>query len=184
MPPAPVDRTWLLTWTTYGTWLPGDARGSKIRVRDGRGARATELVPGGTRNANALRDAARARLKQDPIRLTSKQAEVAADAIQEEAERRGWTAFAIAVMANHAHVTVGVAGDPAGGSLLHALKSHASRVLNMEWRRPAAGTWWTQGGSTRVLRSEPAVIAAVRYVRDQEYPLVVRLDTRMWGGAV
>jgi len=21
------DRHWLLTWTTYGTWLPGDARG-------------------------------------------------------------------------------------------------------------------------------------------------------------
>ena len=23
----PVDRYWFLTWTTYGTWLPGDERG-------------------------------------------------------------------------------------------------------------------------------------------------------------
>ena len=25
--PASCDRWWLLTWTTYGTWLPGDQRG-------------------------------------------------------------------------------------------------------------------------------------------------------------
>ena len=23
----PIDRNWFLTWTTYGTWLPGDPRG-------------------------------------------------------------------------------------------------------------------------------------------------------------
>ena len=22
-----IDRIWFLTWTTYGTWLPGDERG-------------------------------------------------------------------------------------------------------------------------------------------------------------
>src|SRR5947209_816005 len=27
-----MDRYWFLTWTTYGTWLPGDARGFVGRV--------------------------------------------------------------------------------------------------------------------------------------------------------
>jgi hypothetical protein len=29
-----MDRYWLLTRTTYGTWLPGDVRGFVSRVRD------------------------------------------------------------------------------------------------------------------------------------------------------
>ena len=28
-----ADRHWLLTWTTYGTWLPGDDRGSVVDSR-------------------------------------------------------------------------------------------------------------------------------------------------------
>jgi hypothetical protein len=30
-----MDRYWLLTSTTYDTWLPGDERGSVTRVKDG-----------------------------------------------------------------------------------------------------------------------------------------------------
>ena len=29
----PSHRYWLLTWTTYGTWLPGDDRGFVSPVR-------------------------------------------------------------------------------------------------------------------------------------------------------
>ena len=29
-----MDRFWFLTWTTYGTWLPGDARGFVSPVWD------------------------------------------------------------------------------------------------------------------------------------------------------
>jgi hypothetical protein len=32
-----VDRVWMITWTTYGTRLPGDARGFVSNVRDGPG---------------------------------------------------------------------------------------------------------------------------------------------------
>ena len=34
-----MDRYWLLTWHTYGTWLPGDRRGFVGRVREGSGPR-------------------------------------------------------------------------------------------------------------------------------------------------
>jgi hypothetical protein len=29
-----MDRQWLITWTCYGTWLPGTARGFVGNVRD------------------------------------------------------------------------------------------------------------------------------------------------------
>ncbi len=183
-PLPPVDRTWLLTWTTYGSWLPGDARGSKLRVPDGSGRRVPAFLSGDAPAAAWLRITASGLLKRDPIRLTALQAEVAADAIDAQARYRGWTCFATAVMSNHVHVVIGVPADPPASTLLKTLKAYASRALNERWRRPESGTWWTQSGSTRLLRSEPAVIAAVRYVRDQEYPLVVRLDTRTWDGEV
>src|SRR5262249_61062771 len=41
-----MDRYWLLTWTTYGSWLPGDARGSVASVRNKTGPRIEHDQPG------------------------------------------------------------------------------------------------------------------------------------------
>jgi REP element-mobilizing transposase RayT len=74
-------------------------------------------------------------------------------------------------MANHVHLVVGVPGDPDPARLLQAFKAYASRALN----RDAGGErrWWTESGSRRILRGSDAVVAAVRYVMGQEYPLVL-----------
>jgi hypothetical protein len=39
------DHFWLLTWTTYGSWLPGDARGSVTAVKNAPGARRRNNIP-------------------------------------------------------------------------------------------------------------------------------------------
>lgn len=41
-----MDRHWLLTWTTYGTWLPGDVRGFVSDVKDGPGPEVRHNIPG------------------------------------------------------------------------------------------------------------------------------------------
>jgi hypothetical protein len=41
-----MDRYWLLTWTTYGTWLPGDKRGFVSPVRTGAGSERRHNQPG------------------------------------------------------------------------------------------------------------------------------------------
>jgi hypothetical protein len=41
-----VDRHWLLTSTTYGTWLPGDPRGFVSNVADGPGPEVRHNIPG------------------------------------------------------------------------------------------------------------------------------------------
>ncbi len=41
-----MDRYWLLTWTTYATWLPGDPRGFVSNIADEAGKGIRHNVPG------------------------------------------------------------------------------------------------------------------------------------------
>ena len=41
-----MDRHWLITWTCYGTWLPGDARGFVGNVREEDGTQVSHNLPG------------------------------------------------------------------------------------------------------------------------------------------
>ena len=170
-----MDRYWLLTWTTYGTWLPGDRRGFVSPVRQDDGTHVIHNVPGTPVDSEMpdLEQAMRQSMKGRPIRLTQEQATVVLDQFHETVAYRGWQLLAAAVMANHVHLVVGVPGDPEPERMLHSFKSYASRALNKRWQRPRNGTWWTSSGSKRKLPDERAVIGAVRYVLDQEYPLAV-----------
>jgi hypothetical protein len=147
-----MPRYWLLTWTTYGTWLPGDARGFVSRVREGAapdGPRIEHCIPGTPymKDLPGLARASRAAMKGDPIRLRLDQATLAAQDFSATAKYRGWELLAGAVMANHVHLVVGVPDDPPPEKLLQIFKSYASRALNRAFGRPAGGTWWTESGS-------------------------------------
>jgi REP element-mobilizing transposase RayT len=167
-----MDRHWLLTWTTYGSWLPGDRRGFVGQLRDATGLPYIHNLPHTPCDADmpALEGAMRAAMKGAPIRLGPAQAEALVAQFRETAAYRGWLLLAGAVMANHVHLVVGVPGDPDPEKLLHDFKSYASRTLNRLGSRPVNGTWWTESGSKRKLRD---VLAAVEYVRNQERPLVI-----------
>ena len=116
------------------------------------------------------------RLKCPPIYLTQEHADLLLPQFHETAAYRGWTLLAVAVMSNHAHLVVGVPGDPDPSDVLGDLKGYASGPLNRRWGKPASGTWWTEGGSKRKKRDEAAILEAVRYVRDQHEPLVLWLN--------
>ena len=172
MPPA--DRHWLLTWTTYGSWLPGDDRGSVSPVRDAPGSRRKHNRPGTDYDPPlpGLIRSARGLLKSPPIRLTPAQAEVVFQQFQQTAKHRGWALLAVAIMRTHIHIVVGVPGDPDPHTILRDFKSYASRALNSSWTKPA-GRWWTESGSKRKLPDQPDVIAAVHYVAHQPAPLLI-----------
>ena len=121
----------------------------------------------------ALESAVRGKLKCPPIRLTRQQAEVLFAQFQETAGFRQWQLLAVAVMDSHCHVVLGVPGDPDPSKLLGDLKSYGSRSLNRRWTKPPSDTWWTESGSKRKLPDERAVLQAVKYVTEQEYPLVI-----------
>jgi REP element-mobilizing transposase RayT len=175
-------RTWLLTNTTYGTWLPGDPRGSVTSVRDLRpsdptpDARIEHDLPGEPweEELPGLHRAAMSQMKAPPIYLDLEQAEALLDQFQETATHRNWTLLAVAVMANHFHIVVEVPGDPDPGKVLADFKAYGSRKLNRAYGKPPSETWWTEKGSKRKLKDEQAVADAVNYVLyKQPHPLVV-----------
>ena len=179
-----MDRFWLLTWTTYGTWLPGDGRGFVSDLRDAEHERYRRNEPGTECVADlpALRGFAQATLQCDPIFLTASQANVLLAQFHETARFRGWMLLAAAVMANHVHLVVAVPGDPEPEKLLQSFKAYGSRALNQKFGRPVSDTWWTASGSTRKLPNENAVRGAVEYVRRQQRPLVVWVYEEASGG--
>ena len=176
------DRFWLLTWTTYGTWLPGDKRGFVSPVPDdSTGKRIKNNIVDTPYDADVpqLRNEAIANLKCDPVYLSTTQSEAIIDQLMETAAHRKWLLLATAIMRNHIHVVVGVPGDPNPENMLRDFKAYASRRLNKHWPKPVSGTWWTRSGSKRKLPTELAVIDAVAYVRDQANPLVVRIHDQI-----
>jgi len=170
-----MSRTWLLTSTTYGTWLPGDERGFVSRVRDKDGHYVLHNIHGEPydRDMPGLRLAAKGKLKCAPILLTKGQAVAVAEQFLETATHRGWGLITCAVMANHFHSVVEAPDEVPSADILGDLKSYASRRLNRTWRKPVSGTWWTESGSRRSLPDADAIRSATRYVRDQFNALVV-----------
>jgi hypothetical protein len=127
-----MDRYWLLTSSTYGSWLPGDERGFVCSLRDESGQRIIHNVPGTPYDADlpALKQYAEKLLKCDPIRFTLAQAEALWSQFLETAGYRGWQLLVVGIMANHIHLVVGVPGDPDPKKILGDFKSYGSRALN------------------------------------------------------
>ncbi len=170
-----MDRHWFLTWTTYGTWLPGDDRGFVSNVRAGNGPEVKHAEPGTPydQKQRGLTIAAQEQLRGDPVWLRSEHAVALVEQFQETARFRGWAIIAVAIMANHIHIVLGVSGDPEPDSLLRDLKSYGSRRLNRLAGKPTSGNWWTAGGSRRILRGETALRTVVKYVQNQSNPLII-----------
>ncbi len=119
-------------------------------------------------------------MTEGAVLLEPTQAADLAEQLRETASHRGWRLLALAVLANHVHVVVGVPGDPEPEKLLGDFKAWGTRRLNRVGDRRAR--WWTQGGSRRRKKTAAALRAALAYVRDQLYALVVWLDpeARAW----
>ena len=168
-------RWWFLTWTTYGTWLPGDRRGSvsaRWNERDTtRNNRHGEAYDGPSTQRH--REAAMNQ-RHGSVWLRREHAERLLTQFRETAAYRRWTLIAVAIMANHVHLLVEATGDPEPDRLLRDFKSYGSRALNAAFG--PRDRWWTQSGSKRKRNDEAAVVATVRYVRDQARPLVVWLN--------
>ncbi len=148
---------YFVTWTTYGTWLRGDARGSI--VGDNRfGA------------PHAERDNARQRhdeklLTHEPVRFGDAERTVVEATIREVCEHRDWRILALACRTNHVHVVV--AGSATPERMMNQLKSWSTRRLREANLVEAEGRVWTTHGSTRHLFDAKAVASAVHYVEHQ-----------------
>jgi REP element-mobilizing transposase RayT len=170
-----MNRYWFLTFTTYGSRLPGDRRGFVSNVADALGnpVRHNQLWQPFDQDHPGLRSYAASRMKGPMVLFQKVQAETILAQFQETARYRGWQLLAVAIMPDHVHIVVGVPGDPEPETLLRDFKSYASRSLNEGWGKPKSDTWWTGGGSTRKLKDLTAIREKIEYVRNQPNSLVI-----------
>lgn len=172
--------TYLLTWTTYGTWLPGHKRGFVGRMERENGShharnRVGELHD---RDAPHLESYSKSIMRGQRVVLSGDHARFCATEIDSVANRNGFVVRVASIMATHLHI-VAKSDQHDGASLLQLLKGNLSRSLSKRFGRQDAPTWWTRHGSRRLLPNEFARDCAVRYVLTQAHPLVVMRETRL-----
>ncbi|USN99124.1 MAG: transposase [Phycisphaeraceae bacterium] len=153
---------YFLTWTTYGTWLHGDERGS---VDDEHNAVGTALI-----DADRLRlRSGRRALREDAFTLDAKTRPVVERAIRDHAEHRRWRIDALSARSNHVHVVVAAPSHPAA-VVAGQFKSWATRRLRESGLIGERRRVWTKMASTRILHTEASRSAVVDYVRNFQDP--------------
>ena len=108
---------YFLTWTCYGTWLPGDDRGW-TKWQGG------EVIP-----QPLLADWCRERMNESPVILGSTQRKIVHDTIKRHCELRSWKLHAVNCRSNHCHVVV-TANSHHGEQVRDQFKSWCSRTLS------------------------------------------------------
>jgi REP element-mobilizing transposase RayT len=165
-----------ITWTTYGSRLPGDERGyvSNTLVL-GEGFLRKLNVPGTPVTADDAVTLANARRQQkgETVYLSADEAWIVAQSLIEAATKRGWRILRAAIIANHVHVVVIDCPDD-GEAVRRVLKGFTQAKLSDALGQ--SRRWWTAGGSDRYKHGWAAIEAAVNYVRDQEGKLAEIID--------
>ena len=145
---------YFITWTTYGTWLHGDDRGSVADV-----GRESVLV--GT-NRSRL-DRVSSQMIDDPCVMNTTMREVVDRAIRRHAEVRSWIIHTLNVRTNHVHVVVGASGtrpEVVAGQF----KAWGTRDLRAAELINGLERVWTKKASTRWINDAGSLRKAIDYV--------------------
>jgi len=158
--------TFLLTFGTYGSHLPGDDRGSTRRG-------------GGYHQPNGpLRAHAASLMTSAPVSFCEVTRPVVLRALLEVARYRGWELIAAHVRNEHVHCVV--SGEGTASAMLRDFKAYSTRALR-EAGWPRDVKVWARHGSVRALHDERAIQAAAHYVHMRQgepmarYPAVAEL---------
>ena len=152
----PDPLAFFLTWTTYGTWLPGDERGWILKDK-------------GIQLPNPEKEnAAKKRMTEPPFILNEQQRRIVERTITEHCQIRGWQLYAVNCRTKHVHVVVSANCEPE--DMRDQFKAWCTRRLREnEHLRNNKGNrrkWWTERGSQRYIGDEQSLEEAVRYVLD------------------
>jgi REP element-mobilizing transposase RayT len=147
---------YFITWTTYGTWLHGDARGWADKEGYHKGKQADDAL---------LRQRRERQLKHPPITITPKMRVCVETAIREVCEHRGWKLHELNARTNHVHAVV--AADATADKVLGDFKAYATRALRKAKLLASDKEVWTEGGDKVFLRGDDAVERCCEYVRNQ-----------------
>ena len=143
---------YLITWTTYGTWLPGDERGWRHRGE------------GGARPQDELiAKMAEADMKEAAFVLSPVDREIVELTVERHCEIRKWTLHRVNARSNHIHVVVTAPGCKPE-TVRNQLKAWCTRELKPN--NPGRERFWTEGASCRWINHEDDLEAAITYVAE------------------
>ena len=143
---------YFITWTTYGTWLPGDERGSRQR--------------GQYQSPNKLFEQMAAdKRKETAFTLSREDRGVVEKTVARHCEIRGWTLHSVRARSNHVHVVVTAPGYQPE-TVRDQLKAWCTRLLKPH--HPHRERIWTEGGSCRWINHEDDLEAAITYVNEAQ----------------
>ena len=146
---------YLITFTTYGSWLHGSAEGS---IWKNKKENTTVLIG----EEQALNQSETARLKHPPFHLDDQQRQQVLESLLEVCRHRNWDAYAVHVRFNHVHAVISAHAKPE--KIMNDFKSYATRRLKDGYKNILPGKLWTRHGSTRYLWQENELTDAVNYV--------------------
>ena len=157
--PMPDPLAYFLTWSTYGTWLPGDERGW-VEYRHG------WKLPDPIRKLEA-----EARMTEDACVLDDEQRSVVEKTIADHCRIRGWELHAVNCRTNHLHVVV--SSDRHPDEVRKQFKAWCTRRLRELERKGSSApeeaareNWWAERGSRRYINDEESLEAAILYVQE------------------
>ncbi|MEO1277970.1 MAG: transposase [Planctomycetota bacterium] len=151
---------YFLTWTTYGTRVHGDGRGS---IDDGHNTPGTPPLPADpSRHARVA-----ATMAEAPFVMDAPMRDAVESAMRDHATFRRWRIDALNVRTNHVHVVVAAVGYKPE-IVVAQLKSWSTRRLREAGLIGDRCRVWTKMASTRYINSEESRVAAVDYVRNHQ----------------
>ena len=141
-----------LTWTTYGTWLPGDDRGWRRRGE-------IDTYP----SNKLFLTMAKSEMKESAFSLTSDDRAIVEETIARHCEIRAWVLHAVNARSNHVHVVVTSSGYKPE-TVRDQFKAWCTRHLKRIY--PARKRFWTEGASCRWINFEEDLQSAVLYATE------------------
>lgn len=138
---------YMITWTTYGTWLQGEKKGY---VKNG------EIMPGNDK----LKSANQNQQKFQTFKLNPSQKQIVQNAILQEAQKIKQKIFAIAVCSNHIHIVAEVSSESIE-QIVHRYKRLSTFVLH---KAGLNGKIWSTGFDKRFCYTNGDIEQKVQYV--------------------
>jgi REP element-mobilizing transposase RayT len=148
---------YLITITTYGTWLHGDERRSIDTHRNFNAFGAASRPPDPT-----LKQVMAAKMNSREMTFDQRQRDVVRDAISEVCRHRTYRLYALSVRSNHAHVVTGAETRPE--IVADSFKAYTTRKLREYGLIDPNVKPWSRGRSRRYLWKSHHVNAAIDYV--------------------
>ena len=145
---------YFITWTTYGTWLPGDERGWH-----------RENVPGVQSGDSTRKHAAQLRMTDSAFVMSDLHRSIVEQTIRRHCEIRNWWPHAINPRTNHVHVVVSAPSyNPK--IVREQFQAWCTRMLKRVVQDRVH--FWTEGGSERYVNNETELERVVQYVLEAQ----------------